>query len=203
MTAYGRNFGDLLLQQVAERLRQQAGSDERVGDLGGGTFVLVAPSVGHEEMGSASLLDQTVFAQSFLIEGRSVRVSCHSGAARYHIDGEDAGTLVQKAEAALKRAKETGTQYLHYKLEMRSEIAERLSLEHRLREAIDEQQFELYYQPQVNIVSGNIESVEALLRWNDPERGLVLPGGFLPVLESSGLIIPVGKWVARRAMRGL
>jgi diguanylate cyclase len=84
---------------------------------------------------------------------------------------------------------------------MRSEIAERLALEHRLRVAIDEQQFELYYQPQVNIVSGHIESVEALLRWNDPEHGLVLPGSFLPVLESSGLIIPVGKWVVQRAMQ--
>jgi diguanylate cyclase (GGDEF)-like protein len=197
--SFGRNFGDLLLQQVAERLRQQAGCDERVGDLGGGTFVLVAPCTEGVEMGSAALLDQTVFAQSFLIEGRSVRVSCHSGAARCHVDGEDAGTLVQKAEAALKRAKETGAQYLHYQLEMRSEIAERLALEHRLRVAIDEQQFELYYQPQVNIVSGHIESVEALLRWNDPEHGLLLPGSFLPVLESSGLIIPVGKWVVQRA----
>jgi diguanylate cyclase (GGDEF)-like protein len=198
--SFGRSFGDLLLQQVAERLRQQAGSDERVGDLGGGTFALVAPSTDGEELGSAALLDQTVFAQSFLIEGRCVRVSCHSGAARYRVDGEDAGTLVQKAEAALKRAKETGAQYLHYKLEMRSEIAERLALEHRLREAIEQQQFELYYQPQVNIVSGHIESVEALLRWNHPEHGLVLPGRFLPVLESSGLIIPVGKWVVQRAM---
>jgi diguanylate cyclase (GGDEF)-like protein len=198
--SFGRNFGDLLLQQVAGRLRQQSGSDERVGDLGGGTFVMVTPSADGEERG-ASLLDQTVFAESFLIEGRSVRISCHSGSARQHADDEDAGALVQKAEAALKRAKETGAPYLHYKLEMRSEIAERLALEHRLREAIDKQQFELYYQPQMNIVSGHIESVEALLRWNHPEHGLVLPGGFLPVLESSGLIIPVGKWVVQRAMQ--
>jgi EAL domain-containing protein (putative c-di-GMP-specific phosphodiesterase class I) len=121
--------------------------------------------------------------------------------AHYPIDGQDGSTLVQKAEAALKHAKETGEQYLHYKLDMRSEIAERLALEHKLREAIDEQQFELYYQPQVNIVTGHIESVEALLRWNDPEEGLLLPGRFLPVLESSGLIIPVGKWVMQRAMQ--
>jgi len=97
--------------------------------------------------------------------------------AHYRVDGEDAGTLVQKAEAALKHAKETGEPHLHYKLEMRSEIAKRLALEHKLREAIDAQQFELYYQPQVNVVTGHIESLEALLRWNDPEQGLVLPGG--------------------------
>jgi len=193
--SFGRHFGDVLLQQVAERLRQQVGSDERVGDLGGGTFVLAEPGI----LGA----ETTVFAQSFLIEGRSVRVSCHSGVARYGIDGEDGSTLVQKAEAALKHAKETGEQYAHYKLEMRSEIAERMVLEHKLREAIDEQQFEIYYQPQVNIVSGHIESLEALLRWNDPENGLVLPAGFLPVLESSGLIIPVGKWVVQRALQDI
>lgn len=199
--SFGRNFGDLLLQQVAARLRQQAGGDERVGDLGGGTFVLVAPSIAGADPGVASLLDKTVFAEPFLIEGRSVRVSCHSGVARYRIDAEDGSTLVQKAEAALKHAKETGEQYVHYKLEMRSEIAERLVLEHKLREAIDEGRFEIYYQPQVNIVSGHIESLEALLRWNDPEQGLVLPARFLPVLESSGLIIPVGKWVVQRALQ--
>jgi diguanylate cyclase (GGDEF)-like protein len=199
--SFGRHFGDLLLQKVAERLRHHAGSDERVGDLGGGTFVLVAPAVGAADPGVAALLERTVFAQSFTVDGRSVRVSCRSGVAHYPVDGQDAGTLVQKAEAALKRAKETGEQYLHYKLEMRSAIAERLELEHKLREAVDEQQFELFYQPQVNVVSGHIESLEALLRWNDPERGLVLPGDFLPVLETSGLIIPVGKWVMQRAMQ--
>jgi predicted signal transduction protein with EAL and GGDEF domain len=92
--------------------------------------------------------------------------------AHFGVDGEDGATLVQKAEAALKHAKETGEPYLHYKLEMRSEIAERLAPEHKLREAIDEGQFELYYQPQVSIVTGQIESLEALLRWNDPEQGV-------------------------------
>jgi diguanylate cyclase (GGDEF)-like protein len=199
--SFGRHFGDLLLQKVAERLRHHGGGDERVGDLGAGTFVLVTPTVGVADQGTAALLDRTIFAQAFSIEGRSVRVSCRSGVARYPLDGQDGSTLVQKAEAALKHAKETGEQYLHYKLDMRSEIAERLALEHKLREAIDEQQFELYYQPQVNIVSGHVESVEALLRWNDPEEGLLLPARFLPVLESSGLIIPVGNWVTRRAMQ--
>jgi diguanylate cyclase (GGDEF)-like protein len=198
--SFGRHFGDLLLQQAAERLRHHAGSDERVGDLGGGTFVLVEPLTLAADPGIASLLDKTVFAQPFLIEGRSVRLSCHSGVAHFGVDGEDGATLVQKAEAALKHAKETGEPYLHYKLEMRSEIAERLALEHKLREAIDNRQFELYYQPQIDILTGRIESLEALLRWNDPEEGVVLPGRFLPVLESSGMIIAVGQWVVQRAI---
>ena len=199
--SFGRRFGDQLLQQVAARLRRHVGNDERVADLGGGTFVLVEPAMVTADRGFASLLDKTVFAQAFLIEGRSVRVSCRSGLARYPIDGEDGNTLVQKAEAALKHAKQTGEPCLHYKLEMRREMAERLVLEHKLREAIDAQQFELAYQPQINIKSGHIESVEALLRWNDPETGLMLPARFLPVLESTGLIIPVGQWVVKRTLQ--
>jgi diguanylate cyclase (GGDEF)-like protein len=198
---FGRRFGDQLLQQVAERLRRHVGNDEHVADLGGGTFVVVEPAFVTADQGFASLLFKAVFAQSFPIEGRSVRVSCHSGLARYPIDGEDGNTLVQKAEAALKHAKQTGEPYLHYRFEMRRAMAERLVLEHKLREAIDAQQFELVYQPQVNIKTGHIESLEALLRWNDPEHGLVMPARFLPVLESSGLIIPVGQWVVKRTMQ--
>jgi EAL domain-containing protein (putative c-di-GMP-specific phosphodiesterase class I) len=121
------------------------------------------------------------------------------GIARYPNDGESADTLVHKAEAALKRAKDSGEQYLTYRLQMHGEIAERLQLEHKLRTALDEQQFVLHYQPQVDIATGRIESLEALLRWNDPETGLVMPAQFLPILESSGLIVPVGSWVLARA----
>jgi len=199
--SYGRQIGDVLLQHVAERLKQHAENDERIGYVGGGTFVLVEPGLGTSDESITSLLDATIFGQPFQIDGRTIRVSCRSGVARFPADGEDASTLVQKAEAALKHAKETGERYLHYKLEMRSEIAERMALEHKLREAIDEQQFELYYQPQVSVATGRIESVEALLRWNDPHSGMVLPGKFLPVLESSGMIIPVGRWVAQQAVR--
>ena len=199
--AFGRRFGDLLLQQVAERLRHHVGDDDHVGDLGAGTFVLVQPTAVTATQGLASLFDKTVFAQPFLIEDNSVRVSCHSGLARYPIDGVDGSTLVQQAEAALKHAKETGEPSLHYNLDMRRAMAERLALEHKLREAIDEQQFQIFYQPQINIVTGHIESVEALLRWDDPEHGLLTPDRFLPVLESSGLIIPVGQWVVKRVMR--
>jgi len=146
-----------------------------------------------------SLLENTVFRDVFNIEGHAVRVSCRSGVARYPVDGEDGGTLVQKAEAAMKQAKEAGEQSLHYHVNMHSEVSERLALEHKLREAIDERRFVLHYQPQVNIATGQIEGLEALLRWNDPDAGLVSPAKFLPLLESSGLIVPVGEWVLRQA----
>jgi diguanylate cyclase (GGDEF)-like protein/PAS domain S-box-containing protein len=196
---FGRHVGDLLLQRVAEQLKHHLEDDTRVGYLGGGTFVLVLPQDEASAESVTTFLESTVFRDVFKIEGRAIRASSKSGIARYPLDGEDASTLVQRAEAALKRAKESGEPYLHYQVEMHSELAERLALEHNLRSALDEHQFVLHYQPQVNIATGRIDAVEALLRWNDPQTGLTLPGRFLPVLESSGMIVAVGDWVLRKA----
>ncbi|HEV2286520.1 MAG TPA: EAL domain-containing protein, partial [Steroidobacteraceae bacterium] len=198
--SFGRRFGDLLLQAVAERLKGSVRNDDCIGRLGGGTFALLQfTPPGSEE--SLNLLLDGVFGEPFAIEGRTMRVSCRSGVARFPTDGRNCSTLLEKAEAALKRAKDTGEQYLHYQLEMHSELAAQLSLEHRLRNAIDQRQFTVHYQPQLGIRSGRIESVEALLRWNEPTEGLLAPGAFLRVLESSGLIINVGHWVLEQVAR--
>lgn len=199
--AYGRHFGDRLLQEVGERLRRGGMSEKNIGYVGGGTFVLVEPQLLTSEGNVNTLLETMAFNEPFSIDGRELRVSFHSGVARAPQDGRDAATLLQNAEAALKQAKQTGEQYLHYRLEMHSEIAERLALEIRLRKAIDAQQFVLHYQPQVGIASGRIEAAEALLRWQDPGHGLVAPAQFLPVLEATGLIVPVGQWVLRQAVQ--
>jgi diguanylate cyclase (GGDEF)-like protein/PAS domain S-box-containing protein len=196
---FGRHVGDLLLQRVAEQLKHHLEDDTRIGYLGGGTFVLVLPQDESSAEGVTTFLETTVFRDVFKIEGRAIRASFKSGIARYPLDGEDANTLTQRAEAALKRAKESGEPYLHYQVDMHSELSERLALEHNLRAALDEHQFVLYYQPQVNIATGRIDGVEALLRWNDPQGGLTLPARFLPVLESSGMIVAVGDWVLRQA----
>ena len=196
---FGRSFGDALVQKVAERVRLAVESELHVGHLGGGTFALFIRELPGAGDSVAAMIDNTVFEQPFEIEGRSVRVTCRSGLARYPGDGLDAATLVQKAEAALRQAKESGERYLHFKLQMRSDVARRLQLEHDLREAIDAQQFVLHYQPQVTISTGRVESVEALLRWRKPEGELVLPSQFLPVLESSGMIVTVGSWALSRA----
>src|SRR5487761_225648 len=196
---FGRHSGDLLLQAVAKRLKYHIQDDERMGYLGGGTFALVLPQEETSAESVTTLLENTVFHEAFHIEGRVLRASFRSGIARSAANGEDGNTLAQRAEAALKRAKEAGEQYLHYKIEMRSDVAERLALEHRLRAALDERQFVLHYQPQVSMATGRIEGVEALLRWQDPERGLVVPAQFLSVLESSGMIVSVGEWVLRQA----
>jgi diguanylate cyclase (GGDEF)-like protein/PAS domain S-box-containing protein len=196
---FGRHVGDLLLQRVAEQLKHHIEDDTRVGYLGGGTFVLVLPQDESSAESVTTFLESTVFRDVFKIEGRAIRASFKSGIARYPLDGEDASKLTQRAEAALKRAKESGEPYLHYQVDVHSELAERLALEHNLRNALDEQQFVLHYQPQLNIATGRIDGVEALLRWNDPQSGITLPGRFLPVLESSGMIVAVGDWVLRRA----
>ncbi len=197
--SFGRHAGDLLLQAVAKRLKYHIADDDRIGYLGGGTFVLVLPQEETSAENVTTLLENTVFREPFRIEGRVLRTSFRSGIARSPADGKDGNTLAERAEAALKRAKEAGEQYLHYQIEMHSDIAERLALEHRLRTALDERQFVLHYQPQVSIATGRVEGVEALLRWQDPERGLVFPGQFLPVLESSGMIVSAGEWVLRQA----
>jgi diguanylate cyclase (GGDEF)-like protein len=199
--SFGRHIGDLLLQRVAERLKHTFDDDERLGYLGGGTFVMVPSQVEVSADNVTTLLENTVFRDVFNIEGHAIRTSFKSGLAHHPVDGGDASTLTQRAEAALKQAKESGEQYLHYQLRMHSDIAERLALEHKLRIALDEKQFLLHYQPQINIATGRIEAVEALLRWHDPDDGLMHPALFLPVLESSGMIVPVGEWVLHEAVK--
>jgi diguanylate cyclase (GGDEF)-like protein/PAS domain S-box-containing protein len=196
---FGRNVGDILVQRVAERMRLVLESDECIGYLGGGTFVLAVRQVPSAADSVVAAVDNVVFEEPFSIEGRSFRVSCHSGTARYPVDATDAATLVERAEAALRHAKESGEQSVHFRLQMHDDVAQRLQLENRLREALDAQQFVLHYQPQVNLVTGRIESVEALLRWQEPEEDLAAPNRFLPVLESSGLIVPVGLWALKQA----
>ena len=194
---FGRHFGDLILQRVAERLKVHGGADEQLGYLGGGTFAFADPHFGSLEGSVPAMLDG-IFGAPFAVEGRSLRLSFRSGVARYPADAADADTLVQRAEAALKQAKEAGEPYVRYRLEMHSQLAERLELEHRLRTALDQQQFEIHYQPQLNLATGRIESVEALLRWAEPELGMLPPARFLPVLEATGLIVPVGSWALGR-----
>jgi EAL domain-containing protein (putative c-di-GMP-specific phosphodiesterase class I) len=120
--------------------------------------------------------------------------------ARFPRDGQSAEALLQNAEMALKRAKESGEKYLHYVKDMNAELLQRLSLEQKLRQALDERQYVLHYQPKVAVESGRIVGVEALLRWHDPDEGLVSPARFIPVLEDSGLIVDVGQWVLEQAL---
>ncbi len=198
--AFGRETGDLLLQGVADRLKRCFGHSDYSAHLGGGTFagVFANPDEPAELRQLQARLAE-LFEEPFLLDGRQVPVRVKSGLATYPENGAEPDTLVQNAEAALKAAKVAGEQILRHQPAMNVALAERLATEHRLRAALANDQFVLYYQPKVSIRSGRITGAEALLRWVDPERGVVAPGAFLSILESTGLIIPVGEWALTQA----
>ncbi len=201
--SYGRHTGDRLLQCVADRLKVHYPDTEQLAHLGGGTFVTMSALPEHDDDEFRLLHHDvtTVFDRSFNVDGREIVARVKSGVACYPDDGQDPHALVQNAEAALKEAKTSNEKYLHHRIEMNAELARRVGMEHRLRAALDSQQFELHYQPKLTLRTGKIASAEALLRWRDPEHGLIAAGAFLPLLETAGLMSAVGAWVLQQAVR--
>jgi len=197
----GRHTGDRLLQCVADRLKEQFPDTEQLGHLGGGTFVCMAALQERSPDGQPSDSEiARLFDRPLNVDGREILVELKSGVACYPEDGQEAGQLVQNAEAALKAAKASGERYLHHRLEMNAKLAQRVAMEQRLRSALDHDQFVLHYQPKVVLRTGRIHGVEALLRWLDPEAGLMAPAQFLPLLESAGMMPAIGAWVLRQAV---
>ena len=199
--SFGRHTGDRLLQCVADRLKAHFPDTEQLAHLGGGTFACVNASRERADAKIRTLHEDVarVFGRPLSVDGREIIAEIKSGVACYPDDGREANELVQNAEAALKEAKTSGERYLHHRVEMNSELARRVGLEQRLRTALDKGQFLLHYQPKITLQTGRIASVEALLRWHDPENGLTSPAVFLPLLESAGLMAATGAWVLRQA----
>jgi diguanylate cyclase (GGDEF)-like protein/PAS domain S-box-containing protein len=203
--SFGRHAGDSLLQQVADRLKRHQDSTELLAHFGGGTFGLIMEAAGDEDEAVHWMQEQLVevFRAPFIVDGRGIPVDVKSGFARYPDNGNDANALVQNAEAALRSAKSTGEKYLHHRLELSSAVVSRMTMEHRLRGAVERQEFELHYQTKIDVRTRAVRGLEALVRWRDPEAGLVMPGVFLPLLETSGLIVPLGDWILRQAAADL
>lgn len=199
--SFGRHAGDLLLQRIADRMKSHFDTTDGLVHLGGGTFGIALELEGGEQEVFGQLHEEVaaIVSRPFTIEGRDIPVEVKSGFARFPQNGPDASVLVQNAEAALRAAKASGERYLHHRLEMSSAVVTRLNLEHRLRGAIERQEFELHYQPKVSVATRRIVGVEALLRWRDPGAGLIAPGELLPVLESTGMIVQLGEWILRQA----
>jgi EAL domain-containing protein (putative c-di-GMP-specific phosphodiesterase class I) len=139
-------------------------------------------------------------AQPFRLSDSELHIAARFGISLYPADGSDADALFQNAEAALKNAKADGERLLFYMPHMTERVAERVALENRLRGALERDEFVLYYQPKVDAVSFAVTGVEALLRWQDPHAGLVLPAKFVPLLEETGMIVEVGAWAIGRAI---
>jgi diguanylate cyclase (GGDEF)-like protein/PAS domain S-box-containing protein len=199
----GRPAGDALLKQVGEWLARNRADINLVARLGADHFAVVLPNVAPGR-DLARLLDEMLrdfIAHPFSVQDTIVRVSAAVGVALFPNDGADAETLFRNAEAALKKAKARGNRYLFYTSAMTDAVEGKASLETRLREAFENDQFVLYYQPKVSVATGLLTGAEALLRWNDPQTGLALPSLFIPSLEETGLIYEVGRWAIAKAMK--
>jgi diguanylate cyclase (GGDEF)-like protein len=201
----GRYVGDRLIEKIAVRLKQAYADPECVAYFGGGTFAVMLADVGNSS--DTGRLMQNAAAQAFVepfyIDGHELRISIRSGLAFYPHDANSADALVQDAEAALKAAREDNEKYMLYGLVTQRPTSRSLALEARLTGALEREEFLLYYQPKVNIDSGRIEGLEALLRWQDVQDGLVPPSLFVPLLERSGAIVDVGEWVLLQAARDI
>ena len=200
----GRLVGDELLRQVSLWLTQNAAGDVNLlARVGPDHFAVVMPVV-RPDGNLARLLEKWMDAfvkHPFRLNDAVFRISLKAGIALFPDDGTDADTLFKNAEAALKKAKSSGERYLFYTKTMTEAGPGQLTMENQLRQALDNEEFELYYQPKVSLASGKMTSAEALIRWNDPRTGLVPPVEFIPILEETGLIHDVGRWALRQAIK--
>ncbi len=199
----GYAMGDQLLKEVSKRLADVLRKSDTIARVGGDEFVIMVqnlPDVDSVAKIAGKIVDQ--FRCPFMLEGQTCYSSASIGVAIYPTDGEDMETLIKNADIAMYKAKEKGINKHEFcSVLMKSQAIETMKLTNSLYRALEKDELLLYYQPQVSSSSGRIIGVEALLRWHNPELGLVLPESFIPIAEKTGLIMPIGEWVIRTACR--
>jgi diguanylate cyclase (GGDEF)-like protein len=196
----GHDVGDLLLQAVSERIKGGMRSGDLVARLGGDEFVVVLDGVRSADV-AAGVAEKIwhVLSEPFVFMGQEMYVTTSIGIALHPQDGDDISTLMKRADTAMFRAKESRGHFQFYEQNMEVEISNRLALESELRRAIERQELILHYQPQTRLESGELVGMEALVRWQHPERGLLPPSEFIGLAEETGLIDKLGEWVMREA----
>lgn len=199
--AFGHSSGDILLKQVAERLSESLDGNAEVFRMGGDEFIFLFINVKDEN--DANRIGKKIidlFNTPFVINDSSIHVSASIGIALYPNDGTDAETFMVQADNAMYKSKSKGrNDYTLFKSEMSNTSKSQLSLETSLRKALENKEFVLHYQPKVDLQNKKIVGLEALLRWNHPEQGVIYPDKFIPILEQSGMISQVGEWVLNEA----
>ena len=199
--SFGHPAGDVLLRDAAQRLRACVRDSDTISRHGGDEFLVVLTDLQSSEV-PAQIAHKIMatLSQPFHIEAHEATISASVGIAVYPEDGADFDELLKKADTAMYHAKEAGRNACRFYTErMNTDAQERLDLHGRLRRALEREEFVLYYQPLVDLKTGDIVGGEALLRWQSPEHGLIAPGNFIPATEHSGLIVPLGEWVLQEA----
>lgn len=199
----GHLVGDELLKGIAVRLRECLRDTDTLSRQGGDEFLIVLNEI--RDVESVTSIAEKILpriAEPFSIEQHELVISLSIGVAIYPHDGEDFDTLLKKSDTAMYQAKESGRNAFRFHTDqMNADAVEHLRMRNGLRRALEQGEFELHYQPQINLESGAVLGAEALLRWNHPELGVVLPGRFISIAEDSGLIVPIGQWVLKEACR--
>jgi diguanylate cyclase (GGDEF)-like protein/PAS domain S-box-containing protein len=197
----GHPIGDALLQEVAGRLKTWGREKDTVARLGGDEFLIMltdVKDVPDVAVAAERLMD--VMTAAFVVQGHSLNIGCCIGISIFPEHGADGETLISRADAAMYSAKEYGRNNFRFFTEdMNAQVVERLTLENSLRSALENKELFLMYQPQMDVATGRITGLEALLRWQHPGLGLVPPDKFIRIAENSGLIVPIGEWVLRTA----
>ena len=199
----GHQVGDALLKRVASRLTACVRATDTVARLGGDEFAVILENLGgDDDEGAQQVAEKMIAAMGapMLIEGQHLSTSCSIGISLYPNDGRDSATLMKNADVAMYFAKEKGrNNYQFFSADMNSRAQERLSVENYLRLALRRSELALHFQPRLKIDTGELVGVEALIRWQHPRRGLLMPERFIGVAEDSGLIVPIGEWVLENA----
>jgi diguanylate cyclase (GGDEF)-like protein/PAS domain S-box-containing protein len=199
---HGHATGDLLLVAVSQRLQELLREVDTIARLGGDEFIVVTDgAITPDDASNIAVRIVDALTAPYHLDGKTVHSGASVGVAMFPDDGEDAGTLMRHADTAMYAAKSQGRgNFQFFSAEMNTATHERLMLENRLWQALEQEEFELYLQPQIELATQRIIGAEALLRWHHPELGMVGPDRFIPIAEESGLIIPLGDWVLQRAI---